>query len=77
MRKIIELCHTLGLEVVAEGIETPSKPACSRRWGATWGKGTTSGDRYRAKSGGAAAKAFPNVRAPHHGPEGDPQQLRE
>ena len=39
MRKINELCHTLGLEVVAEGIETPEQASLLKGMGCDLGQG--------------------------------------
>ena len=39
VRKIIELCHTLGLEVVAEGIETPEQATLLKEMGCDLGQG--------------------------------------
>jgi diguanylate cyclase (GGDEF)-like protein/PAS domain S-box-containing protein len=38
VRKIIELCHTLGLEVVAEGIETPEQATLLKEMGCDMGQ---------------------------------------
>jgi diguanylate cyclase (GGDEF)-like protein/PAS domain S-box-containing protein len=39
VQKIIELCHTLGLEVVAEGIETPEQATLLKDMGCDLGQG--------------------------------------
>jgi diguanylate cyclase (GGDEF)-like protein/PAS domain S-box-containing protein len=39
VRKIIELCHTLGFEVVAEGIETPEQATLLKEMGCDLGQG--------------------------------------
>ena len=39
VRKIIEMCHTLGLEVLAEGIETPEQVALLKEMGCELGQG--------------------------------------
>jgi diguanylate cyclase (GGDEF)-like protein/PAS domain S-box-containing protein len=39
VRKIIDLCHTLGLEVLAEGIETPEQAAMLKDMGCDLGQG--------------------------------------
>ena len=39
VRKIIDLCHTLGLEVLAEGIETPEQAALLKDMGCDLGQG--------------------------------------
>jgi diguanylate cyclase (GGDEF)-like protein/PAS domain S-box-containing protein len=39
VHKIIELCHTLGLEVVAEGIETPEQATLLKEMGCDLGQG--------------------------------------
>ena len=39
VRKIIEMCHTLGLEVLAEGIETPEQAALLKEMGCDLGQG--------------------------------------
>ena len=39
VRKIIDLCHTLGLEVLAEGIETPEQAALLKEMGCDLGQG--------------------------------------
>jgi EAL domain-containing protein (putative c-di-GMP-specific phosphodiesterase class I) len=39
VRTIIELCHTLGLEVLAEGIETAEQAALLRDMGCELGQG--------------------------------------
>jgi diguanylate cyclase (GGDEF)-like protein/PAS domain S-box-containing protein len=39
VRKIIDLCHTLGLEVLAEGIETPEQAAMLKEMGCDLGQG--------------------------------------
>jgi diguanylate cyclase len=39
VRAIIELCHTLGLEVLAEGIETAEQAALLRDMGCDLGQG--------------------------------------
>ena len=39
VRMIIDLCHTLGLEVVAEGIETSEQAASLRDMGCDLGQG--------------------------------------
>jgi diguanylate cyclase (GGDEF)-like protein/PAS domain S-box-containing protein len=39
VQKVIELCHTLGLEVVAEGIETPEQATLLKEMGCDLGQG--------------------------------------
>jgi len=39
VRKIIDLCHTLGLEVLAEGIETAEQAALLKEMGCELGQG--------------------------------------
>jgi EAL domain-containing protein (putative c-di-GMP-specific phosphodiesterase class I) len=39
VRTIIEMCHTLGLEVLAEGIETPEQAASLKEMGCDLGQG--------------------------------------
>ena len=39
VRKIVEICHTLGLEVLAEGIETPEQAALLKGMGCDLGQG--------------------------------------
>ncbi len=39
VRTIIDMCRTLGLEVLAEGIETPEQAALLRDMGCDWGQG--------------------------------------
>jgi EAL domain-containing protein (putative c-di-GMP-specific phosphodiesterase class I) len=39
VRKVIEMCHTLGLEVLAVGIETPEQAALLKEMGCDFGQG--------------------------------------
>ena len=61
VRMIIDLCHTLGVEVLAEGIETSEQAVLLREMGCDMGQGY-----YRAADTGrraskAAAQSFSTV----------------
>jgi diguanylate cyclase (GGDEF)-like protein len=77
-QKIIELCHTLGLEVVAEGIETPEQASLLKETGCDLGQGYYFGRPLPSEEfAEKLSEAFSAVRAPHHGPEAHQEQLRE
>jgi EAL domain-containing protein (putative c-di-GMP-specific phosphodiesterase class I) len=58
VRKIIELCHTLGLEVVAEGIETPEQASLLKEMGCDLGQGNYFGRPLPSEE---FAERLPNI----------------